>query len=203
MLGLPVPLALFYGGTLVVISFYGGMFAVMPAYIADLFGPKYVAAIHGRVMTAWSAAAVAGPTSLTYLRASSHNAAIHDLAHHPSIGDIKFEETFGAPLCRLDELTQASTVTISRLLGVIPPEAHVMDPTPTLYNSTMYGVCGMLSLAFLCNAAITPIDPKFHEKVPVVLDVQYQEKTFYEEVPEGAQGGARNPAAPDKSTRQY
>jgi hypothetical protein len=32
------PLALFYGGTVLVISFYGGMFAVLPAYIADIYG---------------------------------------------------------------------------------------------------------------------------------------------------------------------
>ena len=44
-----------------IISFYGGGFATVPAYLKDLFGTKEVGAIHGRLLTAWSAAGVAGP----------------------------------------------------------------------------------------------------------------------------------------------
>jgi MFS family permease len=44
-----------------IVSFYGGGFATMPAYLRDLFGTFEVGAIHGRVLTAWSAAGVAGP----------------------------------------------------------------------------------------------------------------------------------------------
>ncbi|MEU0548494.1 OFA family MFS transporter [Micromonospora sp. NPDC005979] len=44
-----------------IISFYGGGFATMPAYLRDLFGTFQVGAIHGRLLTAWSAAGVAGP----------------------------------------------------------------------------------------------------------------------------------------------
>ncbi|WP_341924682.1 OFA family MFS transporter [Nocardioides psychrotolerans] len=44
-----------------IISFYGGGFATIPAYLRDLFGPFQVGAIHGRLLTAWSAAGVAGP----------------------------------------------------------------------------------------------------------------------------------------------
>ena len=45
----------------VVISMYGGGFATIPAFLADIFGPENVGAIHGAVLTAWSAAAIAGP----------------------------------------------------------------------------------------------------------------------------------------------
>jgi MFS family permease len=45
----------------VIISFYGGGFATIPAYLRDLFGTFQVGAIHGRLLTAWSAAGVAGP----------------------------------------------------------------------------------------------------------------------------------------------
>ena len=45
----------------VIISFYGGGFATVPAYLRDLFGTFQVGAIHGRLLTAWSAAGVAGP----------------------------------------------------------------------------------------------------------------------------------------------
>ena len=47
---------------------YGGGFATIPAYLSDLFGTQYVGAIHGRLLTAWSAAGVAGPVLVNYIR---------------------------------------------------------------------------------------------------------------------------------------
>jgi MFS family permease len=52
----------------VIISMYGGGFATVPAYLSDLFGTQYVGAIHGRLLTAWSAAGVAGPVLVNYIR---------------------------------------------------------------------------------------------------------------------------------------
>ncbi len=52
----------------VILSMYGGGFATIPAYLRDMFGTYQVGAIHGRLLTAWSAAAIAGPTLVTYLR---------------------------------------------------------------------------------------------------------------------------------------
>ena len=49
----------------VIISFYGGGFATVPAYLRDLFGTFEVGAIHGRLLTAWSAAGIAGPLIIT------------------------------------------------------------------------------------------------------------------------------------------
>jgi MFS family permease len=45
----------------IIISFYGGGFSTVPAYLRDLFGTFQVGAIHGRLLTAWSAAGIAGP----------------------------------------------------------------------------------------------------------------------------------------------
>jgi MFS family permease len=45
----------------IIISFYGGGFATVPAYLRDLFGTYQVGAIHGRLLTAWAAAGIAGP----------------------------------------------------------------------------------------------------------------------------------------------
>ncbi len=53
--------ALFVLLAAVIISFYGGGFATAPAYLRDLFGTFQVGAIHGRLLTAWAAAGVAGP----------------------------------------------------------------------------------------------------------------------------------------------
>src|ERR687893_51860 len=54
-------LVLFLLVTVVILSFYGGGFATIPAYLKDMFGVAEVGAIHGRLLTAWSAAGVAGP----------------------------------------------------------------------------------------------------------------------------------------------
>lgn len=59
--------ALFVGITCTIISMYGGGFATIPAYLRDLFGTVQVGAIHGRVITAWSMAAILGPQLVTYL----------------------------------------------------------------------------------------------------------------------------------------
>jgi MFS family permease len=60
---------LFVALTGTIISMYGGGFATIPAYLRDLFGTVQVGAIHGRIITAWSAAAVLGPQLVTYLSA--------------------------------------------------------------------------------------------------------------------------------------
>jgi MFS family permease len=61
-------LALFVGFFCVILSMYGGGFATVPAYLADLFGTRMVGAIHGRLLTAWSVAGVLGPVLVTYIR---------------------------------------------------------------------------------------------------------------------------------------
>jgi len=55
-------------GYAVIMSMYGGGFATIPAYLRDLFGTMQVGAIHGRLLTAWSAAGIAGPVLVNYIR---------------------------------------------------------------------------------------------------------------------------------------
>jgi MFS family permease len=47
---------------------YGGGFATVPAYLADMFGTQFVGAIHGRLLTAWSTAGILGPVLVNYIR---------------------------------------------------------------------------------------------------------------------------------------
>jgi MFS family permease len=54
-------LALFVGAFCIIASMYGGGFATIPAYLADMFGTQFVGAIHGRLLTAWSTAGILGP----------------------------------------------------------------------------------------------------------------------------------------------
>ena len=62
-------LALFILFYLIILTMYGGGFATIPAYLRDLFGMVNVGAIHGRLLTAWAAAGVAGPVLVNYIRA--------------------------------------------------------------------------------------------------------------------------------------
>jgi MFS family permease len=52
----------------VILSMYGGGFATVPAYLADIFGTQFVGAIHGRLLTAWSTAGIVGPVVVNYIR---------------------------------------------------------------------------------------------------------------------------------------
>ena len=59
---------LFVGAFCVILSMYGGGFATVPAYLADIFGTQMVGAIHGRLLTAWATAGVLGPVVVNYMR---------------------------------------------------------------------------------------------------------------------------------------
>jgi MFS family permease len=67
--------ALFVFCFCIIISMYGGGFSTVPAYLKDMFGTRYVGAIHGLLLTAWSAAGIFGPVLVNYIRAYnvSHN----------------------------------------------------------------------------------------------------------------------------------
>jgi MFS family permease len=60
--------ALFVGAFCIILSMYGGGFATVPAYLADMFGTQFVGAIHGRLLTAWSTAGIIGPVVVNYIR---------------------------------------------------------------------------------------------------------------------------------------
>ena len=62
-------IGLFVAAFALIMSMYGGGFATAPAYLSDLFGAGQVSAIHGRLLTAWSAAGLAGPVLVNYIRA--------------------------------------------------------------------------------------------------------------------------------------
>ena len=59
---------LFIAAFCIILSMYGGGFSTVPAYLADLFGTQFVGAIHGGLLTAWSAAGVVGPSVVNYIR---------------------------------------------------------------------------------------------------------------------------------------
>ena len=72
----------------------------------------------------------------------------------------KFLEKFGAPVEKIDELVKAKTVTISKLMEIAPE--GTLDPTPSLYNTTMYAMAGLLIIAFFSNLLMKPVHSKHY-----------------------------------------
>jgi len=77
--------ALFVAAFCIILSMYGGGFATVPAYLADMFGTQFVGAIHGRLLTAWATAGIIGPVVVNYIR--------------------EFNRAAGVPLDRLYDVT--------------------------------------------------------------------------------------------------
>src|ERR1700710_1082965 len=67
---------LFVLGFGIILSMYGGGFATVPAYLADMFGTQFVGAIHGRLLTAWSTAGIIGPVLVSYMREAAISAGV-------------------------------------------------------------------------------------------------------------------------------
>jgi hypothetical protein len=117
-----------------------------------------VGGIHGRLLTAWSVAGALGPWAITWFRQRSVRAAIDDLAQQ--VDPRAFRDVFGAPMEQLDLLVKSKTVTIARLMELAPP--GTIDPSSTLYNSTMYVMAALLGIALVANLLIRPVDARHH-----------------------------------------
>lgn len=148
----------FYAATMIIFTMYGGGFATIPAYLADIFGARYVGGIHGRLLTAWSTAGVLGPLAITSLRQNSVDTAIGELM--TTIDPAAFLAQFGAPVDQLQLLVEQNSVTIARLMEIAP--AGTTDPTSGLYNSTMVLMAALLAIALVSNALMRPVDAKHH-----------------------------------------
>ena len=151
-------LIMFYAASMVIFTMYGGGFATIPAYLADIFGTRYVGGIHGRLLTAWATAGVLGPLAITKLRQSSVEKSINELAS--KVDPERFLESYGASMEKLPELISQKTVTITNLMQIVPE--GTIDPSATLYNTTMYAMAGLLAVAFISNLLIGPVASKHH-----------------------------------------
>ncbi len=151
-------LVVFYAVTMTIFTMYGGGFATIPAYLADIFGTKFVGGIHGRLLTAWSAAGILGPMAITSLREMSLKDAVHDLVK--TVDPQAFAQKFGAGVEQIDLLLAEKTVTIGKLMEIAPE--GTIDPTSTLYNTTMFCMAGLLFIALLANLSVRPCHDKHY-----------------------------------------
>ena len=154
------PLVAFIGSMVMIVSFYGAVFAVLPAYVADTFGQKYMGTIFGRILTALPLSALVGPLVLAQLRSRSTDEAVADLVSR--VDPQRFLERFGTGVDHVAQLVHNKVVTIPRLMELMPP--GTFDPSAGLYNSTLYTMSGMLTMAFVTNLLIRPVSEKFFEK---------------------------------------
>ena len=99
-----------------------------------------------------------GPLAITSLRDSASTTAINDLA--ATVDPAAFQAAFGAGLDQLQTLVDQNTVTIANLMEIAP--AGTIDPTSSLYNTTMYLMAALLAIALLSNAQMRPVDSKHH-----------------------------------------
>lgn len=152
-----VPLYAFYGTTFAIVTWYGGVLAMVPSYVADTFGTKQSGPIYGRIMTNWTFAAICTPSLLSYLKGHSTKQAIDSLV--VTISPEAFQQAFKAPVSELQMLVDAKTINITRLMELAPP--GTLDPSPFLYDTTFYAMGGILSLAAVSNALIRHMDPKY------------------------------------------
>jgi hypothetical protein len=147
----------FVGASCAAITCYGGLLGILPAYISDTFGIKNTTPIFGRLMTGWAAAALIGPSLLTYLRGTSYNSALNELATKVNPSD--FEAKFGTQVDQLQTLVDAKAITIQSLLEIAP--TGTIDPTCAIYDSSMYTMGAALGGAFVANYLVKPVDVKY------------------------------------------
>jgi MFS family permease len=195
--GSVMPLVLFYGSTVGIISFFGGAYAATPAYEADLFGAKNVGASHGRMLTSSAVASVAGPMAITYQREKASDRAIEELVE--LVDEDTFRAVFQVGKEQSPALLQNKLLSIDGLMQIAPPDT--VDPTPFLYNDSMYAAAGLLSVATVVNFMIRPVNEKYcrYEPLPTATTtpassaptlqspshVQLKNKIQSAEVPDG------------------
>ena len=89
-----------------------------------------------------------------------HNISILDLL--AKVDPAKFQETFGTDMSQVQTLIEAKTLTISKLMTIMPP--GTIDPSPFIYNNTMYTMAGLVSVGAALHLMVKPVDGKYFEK---------------------------------------
>jgi MFS family permease len=140
--------ALFVAAMCLVVSVYGGGFAAAPAYLADIFGTKYVGAIHGRLLTAWSVAGVAGPVLITHISAVQKAAGV--------AGDAVYDRTLYimATLLALGFLANLAVRPVASRWWMLPDNAAVAAVTASRGGAHGIGKGGLNAGAMLAWACV-------------------------------------------------
>jgi MFS family permease len=118
---------LFVGVAVVLLSMYGGGFATIPAYLRDMFGTYQVGAIHGRLITAWSVAAVLGPMAINYI--STYNKE-HGVPKELAYNDVMYVSVGMLVIGLIANLLVKPVDAKHHYKGEIPGVTPAAQPTP-------------------------------------------------------------------------
>ncbi|HWT29001.1 MAG TPA: OFA family MFS transporter, partial [Methylophilaceae bacterium] len=112
---------LFIAASAIILSMYGGGFSTIPAYLADIFGTRYVGGIHGRLLTAWATAGVLGPVLVNYIRE-------YQLDHGMAKAD-----AYTTTLYIMAALLAVGFIS-NLLMRPVDPKHHLKDDSPATAN---------------------------------------------------------------------
>ena len=156
----PLYLAGFCLSSFLAVTIMGGVFSVLPPYEADLYGSKYVGAIHGKFLPFSTIRGIVGPMLLLHLRSVEEAKSIQEILRN--VDPDVFLSTFGADISSAAVLVESKAVTLSKLVSILPP--HMSDPSPFLYSSTMYSMAALAACSAVLHASLKPVDRKYFEK---------------------------------------
>jgi hypothetical protein len=139
------------------VTVMGGVFSCLPPYEADLYGSKWVGAIHGKFLPFSTVRGIAGPAILLALRQREEARAVEELLAvvDPDI----FSETFGAGVESAPLLLEGGSLSLARLAALVPRDV-MADPSPHLSSSTLSPMAGLSRAAGLLHAGIRPVDAR-------------------------------------------
>lgn len=78
------------------------------------------------------------------------------------VDPVKFKDLFGADIGQAQNLIEAKTLTISKLMAIVPN--GTIDPSPFIYNNTMYAMASLVSLGAAMHFLVRPVDKKYFEQ---------------------------------------
>lgn len=140
----------FIASSVAMVSIMGGVYAVLPAYESDIFGSKYVASNHGRMLLASTLAAFAGPQIILKSHKYASDSAIRELVKKAD--PEAFFHKFGQDVDKLEELIKNKSVSIQKVLDILPSDT--IDPTPFLYNNGLMAITGLMGVGCVAHTLV-------------------------------------------------
>ena len=156
----PLYLTGFCVSSFLAVTIMGGVFSVLPPYEADLYGSKYVGAIHSKFLPFSTVRGIIGPAIFLHLRSREESRSIDTILR--SMDPEKFKSLTGEEISAAQSLIEAKSLTLSKLVTILPPD--IQDPSPFLYDSTMYTMAGLAACSAILHFYVKPVDRKYFEK---------------------------------------
>ena len=152
--------ALFVLAICIILSMYGGGFATVPAYLADLFGTQFVGAIHGRLLTAWSTAGIIGPVVVSYIRefeiaAGVPRESVYDVTLYVLAGFLVVGFLCNWAITPLAQKWFMTDEQVAALQPVAPPEDERHHHPPHGFNLTVLAAWLAVGIPILWGVWVT------------------------------------------------